>query len=218
MNDLFWVPGGNPGLLSESAYTYELTYEMAHQISRPVKTRFDVSVYHNSISNLIQWRPGNYSYWVADNVKNVNTSGIESSASLEYNANRMESSLRISYAYTKATTTGSDIQNDESIGKQLIYVPEHQANGLLRFAFMGWYADWRTGFTGKRYTSSDNTSSLPGYVLNSISSGYTLHHRSNVFNLGITVDNLFNITYQTIAFYPQPGRSYSLKLLMQIVK
>ncbi len=218
MNDLFWVPGGNPDLQSESAFTYELTYEMAKQISLPVKAKFDVSVYHNSISNMIQWRPGNYSYWVADNVKNVNTSGIETSTAFEYNANRVESSLRIAYTYTNAKTTGSVVQNDESIGKQLIYVPEHQANGLLRFVFMDCYTEWRTGYTGRRYTTTDNSSYLPGFVLNSVSSGYILHRRSNVFNLGFTVDNLFNITYQTIAYYPQPGRSYSLKLLIQITK
>ncbi len=218
MNDLFWVPGGNQNLQSESALTYELTYEMTHQISLPLKAAFNVSAYHNSINNLIQWRPGNYSYWIADNVKNVNTSGIESSTTFEYNTTRMESSLKISYIYTNAITTGSDIHNDESIGKQLIYIPEHQVNGLLRFGYKGWYADWRTGYTGKRYTTSDNTSYLPGFVLNSISSGYSLQHRSKLFNLGLTVDNLFNITYQTIAYYPQPGRSFSLKLLIQIVK
>jgi iron complex outermembrane receptor protein len=218
MNDLFWVPGGNPDLLSESTFTYELTYEMAQQISLPVMAKFDVSLYHNSISNMIQWRPGIYSYWSADNVKNVKTSGIESSTCFEYNENQLKSSLRISYIYTNARTVGSVVPNDESIGKQLIYIPEHQANGLLRFVFRGWYADWRTGYTGKRYTTSDNSSYLPGFILNSVSSGYLLDRGSRIFNLGITVDNLFNVTYQTIAYYPQPGRSFLVKLLIQIIK
>ena len=33
MNDMFWVPGGNPDLKNEYAFIYELTYEMKQKIS-----------------------------------------------------------------------------------------------------------------------------------------------------------------------------------------
>ncbi|MBK9390195.1 MAG: TonB-dependent receptor [Bacteroidetes bacterium] len=218
MNDLFWVPGGNSELLDESALTYELTYEMAHQFSIPFKSKFDVTLYHNSIHNLIQWRPGIYSYWEAENVKDVNTSGIESAAFFEYITDRVTSFVKLAYTYTNATTIGSVLPNDESLGKQLVYVPEHQANAMMRFIFKSTYADWKTGYTGRRYTTTDNSSFLPGFVLHSLSSGYMLHRRSNILNFCITIDNLFNTSYQAIAYYPQPGRTYSLKLLIQITK
>lgn len=218
MNDLFWSPGGNPDLMNESAFTYELSYEMEQQVTLPLRAKFDIAVYLNSIKNMIQWRPGIYSYWIADNVKNVNTSGIESSAAFDYNSSRLTSSLKVTYIYTKATTISSDIQNDESLGKQLIYIPEHQANASVRFGYKSIYADWKTGYTGRRYTTTDNSSFLPGYAINSISSGYILQRRSNLFSLGLTIDNLFNASYQTMAYYPQPGRSYTLKLLIQITK
>ena len=218
MNDLFWVPGGNQNLKNESAYTYELIYEMAKKISSPLNLKFDLAFYHNYIMDMIQWRPGIYSYWTADNVKAVNTSGIESSALLSYNIHKMTSSINISYTYTNATTRQSDILNDESIGKQLIYVPEHLANASLRFSLSGFYAYWKSSYTGEKYTTSDNSSFLPAYLINSVTSGYMFHRKSSNISLGITIDNLFNTNYQTIAYYPQPGRYYSLKLLIQLTK
>ena len=217
MNDLFWLPGGNPDLRNESAYTYELMYEMSKQVFSPLMVKFDLALYHNTITDLIQWRPGIYSYWTADNVKNVNTSGLESSASFICNINRLTAALNFSYAYTSAITKKSDIPNDESVGKQLIYVPEHMAHASLRLSFSGFYANWRSAYTGYKYTTSDNSSMLPAYLLNSVSSGYMFHRKSNNLSLGLTVDNLFNISYQTIAYYPQPGRLYSLKLLIQFI-
>ena len=83
MNDMFWVPGGNPELKNEYAFIYELTGEMNHKISSPLAIKYDLSVFRNNIKDMIQWHPGEYSYWTADNIKSVNTSGLESSFSLK---------------------------------------------------------------------------------------------------------------------------------------
>ena len=40
----------------------------------------------------------------------------------------------------------------------------------------------------------------------------------NSLDINFNVDNLFNVNYQTIAYYPLPGRSYSIKILFQITK
>ena len=50
--------------------------------------KFDLSVFRNNIKDMIQWHPGEYSYWTADNIKSVNTSGLESSFSLNYSLNK----------------------------------------------------------------------------------------------------------------------------------
>jgi iron complex outermembrane receptor protein len=215
MNDLFWAPGGNRSLMNESANMFEFIYEMKQKVSMPLLLKFNMSIYLNTIKNMIQWRPGEYSYWVADNVKSANTSGLESALSFSYNLNKISSGFDLSYSYTRAITTDSDIPNDESVGKQLIYVPQHQANATFRFSYQNLYSYWISSFTGMRYTTLDNSYSLPGYLLNSISAGYTLHHGSNLYNMSLTIDNLFNTTYETIAYYPQPGRSFFLKLLIQ---
>ena len=218
MNDMFWSPGGNPSLVNESANMAEITYEMNQKISSPLLLKFDLSLYSNRINNMIQWRPGEYSYWVADNLKSVNTSGLESALSFNYQQNKISSALNIIYTYTRATTTESDISNDASIGKQLIYVPENKLNATLRFSYLNLYSSWITGITGRRYTTADNSSYLPAYVTNSVSAGYSIDYKANLYNVSLTVDNIFNVSYETIAYYPQPGRSYSLKFLIQFIK
>ncbi|MBK7712437.1 MAG: TonB-dependent receptor plug domain-containing protein [Bacteroidales bacterium] len=122
MNDMFWIPGGNPDLKNEYAFIYEITYEMNHKLSAPITMNYDLSLYRNNIKDMIQWYQGEYSYWTAGNIKGVNTAGIESSFSLDYSENSFAARLRAAYVYTRATTAKSNITGDASIGRQLIYI------------------------------------------------------------------------------------------------
>jgi outer membrane cobalamin receptor len=218
LNDMYWVPGGNPELKNEYAFTYELTAEMSHKISSPFAVRYNLSLFRNSIKDMIQWHPGEFSYWTADNIKSVNTSGLETSFSLNYSVSKLSAGLNANYSYTRATTAESATANDASLGKQLIYVPENQANCAMLFNYMMFHTSWNIVMTGKRYLTADNSDSLPGYMLNNLTTGFRLDLKKTTLNLNFLIDNIFNINYQTIAFYPLPGRSYSLKLLIQILK
>jgi len=80
------------------------------------------------------------------------------------------------------------------------------------------YTSWNVIMTGKRYLTADNSDYLPGYMLNNLITGLRLSGKGNTVDLNLQIDNIFNITYQTIAYYPLPGRFYSLKLLLQILK
>jgi outer membrane cobalamin receptor len=218
LNDLFWVPGGNPDLKNEYAFIYELTYEMKQKISAPVNIRYDASLFRNTIKDMIQWHPGEYSYWIADNIQNVNSVGLESSFNLDYALNNITSRFNLVYSFTKATNSGSGTNADNSFGKQLIYIPKNQINTSLFVMYRNFYSSWATNFEGKRYITVDNSRYLPGYLLNNIITGYKLKVKGALIDMNFNIDNLFNVNYQTIAYYPLPGRSYSIKLLIQILK
>lgn len=218
MNDMFWVPGGNPDLKNEYAFIYELTGEISQQFALPLVLKFNLSVFRNSIKDLIQWHQGEYSYWTADNIKSVNSSGLESSFSLNYSALKFAAGLTANYSYTKATTAASDVPNDAAIGKQLIYVPVNQANCAFTANYRIFYSSWTMIMTGKRYLTVDNSDFLPGYLLNNMVTGLKVKRKRNILDLNFRIDNIFDITYQTIAYYPLPGRSYSFQLLIQILK
>jgi len=109
-------------------------------------------------------------------------------------------------------------ENDASLGKQLIYVPENQAKMSLRIGLKRIFSTWTTGFTGRRYITVDNTKFLPGYLINNFSEGIKLPFKSSLLEMNFSIDNIFNVNYQSIAFYPLPGRSYNLRFLIQIVK
>jgi vitamin B12 transporter len=218
MNDLYWTPGGNPDLKNEYAFIYEFSFDMKQKLSQSLNMNYNLTAYRNNIHDMILWHPGAYSYWTAGNIKSVNSSGFETSLAMNYSTGKFNAGLNSNYSYTKATTSESGTLNDASIGKQLIYVPVHQAKASLMMNYRMLYANWILTMTGKRYLTADNSQYLPGYMLNSLITGSRLNLKGNVFDLNFHIDNIFNVNYQTIAYYPLPGRSYSLNLIIQIRK
>src|ERR1035437_559586 len=218
MNDMYWVPGGNPDLKNEYALIYEISYEMNLKISDPLKIKYDLSVFRYNIKDMIQWHPGEYSYWTADNIENVNSTGSETSLALDYVLNNLNASMKAGYSFTRAIAGGSKIENDISLGKQLMYIPENQANASFRIGYKNVYSSWTANFNGKRYITVDNSNYLPGYFINNFIAGIKFRLKSSSIDANFNIDNLFNINYQSIAYYPLPGRSYFLKILVQFVK
>jgi outer membrane cobalamin receptor len=80
------------------------------------------------------------------------------------------------------------------------------------------YSVWITDFTGKRFTTSDNSDYFPGYTVNSLLTGFRINLKQNIIDLNFKIKNIFNISYEGIAGYPQPGRSFYITLLFQIKK
>jgi len=177
-----------------------------------------MAVFRYSIKDMIQWHPGEYSYWTADNIKTVNSTGLESSVSLDYILNSLKATLNAGYSFTKAVAGGPKIENVGSVGKQLMYIPENQFNVSFRIGFGSLYTSWLADFTGKRYITVDNSKYLPGYFINNFKTGVRLPVKGSYIDLNFSIDNLFNKNYQSIAFYPLPGRSYFIKILVQIIK
>jgi iron complex outermembrane receptor protein len=218
MNEMYWVPGGNPDLKNEYALMYEISYEMKQNFSDHMNLKYDLSVFRYNIKDMILWHPGVYSYWTADNIQNVITAGGESSLSLDYVLNDLNAAMKAAYSFTRASSVGSKIENDVSEGKQLMYTPENQANASLKIGYKNMYLFWIANFTGKRFITVDNLKYLPGYLINNLSTGIKFKLKSSSVDVNFCIDNLFNIYYQSIAYYPLPGRSYLVKFLFQIVK
>ena len=217
LNDMFWLPGGNPDLKNEHAFMYELGFDMSGKISESTNYSYNLAFYRNDLKDMIQWRPGEFSYWIADNVQNVTSKGMETSVSVKYDLNNLTTRFRAGYSFTSAKNKGSD--NDiASVEKQLIYIPEHQGNVSVHLFYRRFYSGFTTNMTGKRYTTADNSAYLPGYVMNSVLTGYKIMVNENTLDINFNIDNLLNVNYQTIAYYPLPGRSYSVKLLLQFKK
>ena len=73
-------------------------------------------------------------------------------------------------------------------------------------------------FVGKRYITKDNSDFISGYFVNNIIAGVRIPVKSSAVDINFIVDNLFNKSYQSIAGYPMPGRSYNVKISIQFVK
>jgi outer membrane receptor protein involved in Fe transport len=165
---------------------------------------------------MIQWHQGDSSFWVADNIGSVNSSGIETLLNVKYLNNSLSVDLNAGYSYTRAREINSGAS--EIKGKQLIYIPENQANSSLHIAFKKIYAIWLTSFKGRTFTTADNSGSLKGYTINNFTGGMKFNIKENLFDLSFKIENIFDISYKTIAYYPQPGRTYFLMLSFHFKK
>jgi outer membrane cobalamin receptor len=216
LNDRFWNPGGNPDLKNEYAYSYEIGYKLDQSISRSVSLGYELNYYNNYIRDMIQWRPGDSSFWVADNIGRVNSSGFETSLAVKYLNNNLSVDLNAGYSYTRAI----EINNiaSETKGKQLIYIPENQANSSLHIIYKKIYAIWLTNLKGRTYTTADNSGYLKGYSINNFTGGMKINYQENLLDLSFKIENIFDVSYKTIAYYPQPGRTFFLILSFHFKK
>lgn len=218
MNDMHWYPGGNPDLKNEYSLSCELIFSADHKFWESLKLRQDITFFGTSIRNMIQWQPGEYTYWTAKNIRSVNTSGIETSANAVYTGRILNLALNVNYSYTKAVELNSQNSENEKNSFQLIYVPRNLARTSLRIGFQKYYVTFVTNFTGRRYITVDNSEYLPGYAVSDIVSGIRINRSNTIFDMSFSVENLLNAEYQTIAYYPQPGRSFLIRLMLQFNK
>ena len=215
MNDIFWVPGGNPELRNEYGLSGELIYQAVEKISGEMDVLFDITFFRNSMRDMIQWHPGRFSYWTADNIERVNTMGTETSAALVWTRNEFSGRLNVRCSVTSASTAG---ETDASVRKQLIYVPGIRSHAGLSVSYKKINASWLTDHTGKIFITSDNSDYLPPVVLNNLKAGYKIDFKGSSLDLHLDINNLFNVSYQVIAMHPMPGRYYSFGILYNIVK
>ena len=218
LNDMYWSPGGNPDLKSETGYTSEITLDMTSYLSGSLKIKNDLTFFRNHISDMIQWRPGESYYWEAGNIGNIVTSGLESGLDVNYTVQRFNARLNAGYAFTKAAIEGANTDNQEFSGNQLVYIPENQINALLRLSWQHFYSVFTASYTGKRFLTADNSQYLPQYSISDLTLGTKLNAGNVSCDLGFIVENLFNASYQNIAYYPMPGRSFLVSIVFQFKK
>jgi vitamin B12 transporter len=205
MNDLYWNPGGNPDLKNEYAYTGDLSFEIAGNISERIGYKTELTTYAGWIKDMISWQPsGNSGIWTPQNISEASTNGFESDIEVVYKLGRLSARVNALYAYNRAFTEVSS----NSTRHQLIYVPLNHLNAGLRTGIGSLYAGITTSFTGKRYTTADNDHYLPGYTLCNFLTGYNFRSRKSLFDFTFKAENIFNVSYEVMAYYPMAGRSF----------
>lgn len=217
LNDLYWLPGGNADLLPEKGYTGDLSLLHNKNIKNNWQLQTQISIYASFIEDWIVWRPCEYRYWMADNIREVFARGTELKNSIHTTINSVKLSLHTNYTYTLTTNKTKQTENNISYGKQLIYIPKHKANFLFNLQYKGFYFNYNFSATGKRYTTSSNEEirhTLPAYFLHDANIGIKIKK----LNFQFKTYNLYNINYQTILWKPMPKRYYEIIISYTINK
>jgi vitamin B12 transporter len=175
--------------------------------------RFDVSatagVFNRHIQNWIVWLPSTID-WAPQNIKEVWSRGAEFDGKVRYRFNKVTLSYHLMVNYVLSTNKASTIPNDQSLDKQLLYVPRITQQHQLMAAFRTWHIGLLQNYVGLRYTTTDNSTWLNDYSLTSFIAGKQINIRKKALVLSIQFNNLLNSTYQAIADRPMPGRNFLL--------
>ncbi len=215
LNDMYWNPGGNPDIDNEYCYSGELNFGIDIDIAPGNKIESELSLHTSRIRNMIQWLPGEFSYWSPVNIQSVNINGVDANIMFWGSSGRLRYDLSGQLALTASVYKSG---SSEISGRQLIYVPRLQAGGTAKLKYSVFYAAINSNVTGRRYTTTDNSSFLNGYCLINTETGVNLTKGFNRLKLTFRIENFTNTRYQLIEFYPMPGRTYLFLIEYRITK
>lgn len=193
----------NPDLKTEHAVNLDLNYE-----GQLGNLNWMIDGYYIFISDIIQEitgvDPDDPLIWQLQNRGKAHYRGVETG--LDYTVKWFTASMN--YTFTdQVNRTDKDLK--------FVDVPRHKVNIFLTaepFRKLQLRADMN--YNSKRYSSSDGSTSVPGFALFNVSAQHTFCHS---LTARVGVNNLFDKLYYVKEGYPQPGRMFYASLRYNFV-
>ncbi len=198
LNDLYFLPGGNPNLKNEQGFSYDAGVSFDVGKKGIYKLSGGANWFDSYIDDWIIWLPTTKGFFSPRNVKKVHAYGVEVKANFAVQpAKDWLIDLNGSYSWTPSINEGEKMSPaDQSVGKQLPYVPKHSASLTGRLSWRTWAFLYKWAFYSERYTMSSNdytlTGHLPEYFMSNVSLEKNLFFKPVDIQLKFAVNNLFN--------------------------
>ncbi|WP_028766361.1 TonB-dependent receptor domain-containing protein [Shewanella fidelis] len=198
-NDLYWPGSGNPDLISETSESYDLTLHYTAD-----NIRAYVSVFENSIDNLIAWAPTGekddfgWDIWKPANINEARIQGVELSA----NFSVFSLDHQVAYTYL-------DAENKQT-GGELVGRSENEFNYQLSYDWQQFDFLANYHYQGKRYVSG--TDYLEATHKVDLSIGYQL---DDAWSFRLKANNLFDEEIISNQNYFSPGREFFFSVSYQ---
>ena len=216
LNDLYFLPGGNPNLKSEHGWTYDAgaSFDVSWKSPFSVSMGGSATWFDSHIDDWIIWLPTTKGFFSPRNVKKVHAYGIEGKLNIAFEPFKgWIFDLNGSYSWTPSINEGEKMSPaDQSVGKQLPYVPKHSASLTGRLTWKSWSFLYKWAYYSERFTMSSNdytiTGHLPKYYMSNISLEKGLSFKSLDLQLKLAINNLFNEDYLSVLSRPMPGINF----------
>lgn len=224
LNDLYFMPGGNDTLQAERGFTYDAGVTFALEKSR-YRLSGECTAYNAQINNWIVWLPTFKGFWSPVNVKRVHSYGVECKAKAWVDLKAVGALFFDgNFAWTRSINHGDPLHwADESIGKQLAYIPEFSGAFTVRYEWRRWRLNYQWTYYSERFTTSSSERTLrysvmPPYFMNGITLEKSFSFPKKIASQSVqllcklVVNNLFDEAYESVLSRPMPGRNYGLFL------
>ena len=216
LNDLYFLPGGNPDLRKESGWSYDAGLSFAVGKKGIYSLKGSASWFDSYINDWILWLPTTKGFFSPRNIKDVHAYGVELQADLDVALSKeWQLSLDGTYSWTPSINQGEPISAaDQSVGKQLPYVPRHSSTVTGRISWRSWSFLYKWCYYSERFTMSSNdisfTGKLPEYFMSNISLEKLFSFRWADLSLKGTINTLFNEEYLSVLSRPMPGINFEI--------
>lgn len=214
LNDLYFLPGGNPDLRNESGFTYEAGLSFSTGKDNSYTLSGSATWFDQHIDDWILWLPTTKGFFSPINIKKVHAYGVETQADFALSlTQKLKLGLNGTFAWTPSINEG-DLMSpaDKSVGKQLPYVPKYSATLTGRLTYRSWGFLYKWCYYSQRYTMSSNDKTLTGYLPPYLMSNVTLEKgfsfRWANLSLKGAINNLFNEEYLSVLSRPMPGINF----------
>ena len=214
LNDLYFLPGGNPELKQESGWTYDAGLSFAVGKKDVYSLSGSATWFDSYIKDWIIWLPTTKGFFSPDNIKDVHAYGVELQADLNLIFPKdWRLGLNGTFSWTPSINQGEPRSPaDQSVGKQLPYIPLLSSTINGRLSWRRWTFTYKWCYYSERFTMSSNdlslTGKLPPYFMSNISLEKLFLFRWADLSLKGTINNLFDEEYLSVLSRPMPGINF----------
>jgi iron complex outermembrane receptor protein len=216
LNDLYFLPGGNPDLRRESGFTYDAGLSFDMGVEGFYKLNGSATWFDSHIDDWILWLPTTKGFFSPRNIKKVHSYGVELWSDLAV-ALSGEWALRLNgtFSWTPSVNEGEPASPaDMSVGRQLPYTPEYSATLAGTLSYRSWSLLYRWCHYGERHTMSSSemtlTGHLPPYYMSNVALEKKFAFAWAELSLKGAVNNLFDEEYLSVLARPMPGINFEL--------
>ena len=217
-NDLYYtyIPNTNRKLLPEYSNQFDAGFTYSKNINAFSQFSISIDGYYNNIKDKIIAVPSqNLFIWTMQNIGKVQIEGIDlnGQANGKFSA-MLKWSARFAYTWQRAIDvtdpSGAEYKNE------IPYTPNNSGSAMAVLYYNTWSAGYSFLFSGVRYTLGENDPSnqLPGWNTQDLFIAWQLKAGDFQTTIRGEVNNIFDERYDVVHYYPMPGRSYKLSIII----
>lgn len=214
LNDLYFLPGGNPDLRNERGLSYDAGLSFESGCGEDMAIDGSATWFDSRIKDWIMWLPTSKGFFSPRNMGQVHAYGVELRG--HFSARFLKDwylDLSATGGWTPSINRGPALaEGDKSVGKQLPYVPELSSSVVGRLSWKTWGFQYKWCYYSERFTMSSNEFSLsgrlPSYFMSNVALEKSLDTKIAGLNFKLAVNNLFDEDYMSVLSRPMPGINF----------
>ena len=214
-NDLYYSLMGNSALLPETAAQVGADIRISARTGA-LEWQARLSPYYNHIDQKIVAIPTASQFrWTMLNIGKVDVTGLDAKLQVGRDLGFADRRAELTLRYTFQQALDHSSPGSFTWGNQVPYIPLHSGGVDLSVLWERWSFSWDTTVTGERWSRSANTDDYriaPWSISDATLMNKFLTGGVSELSVGITLNNIFNQSYQVVQGYPMPGTNLLLIL------